>query len=185
MSYFSLDDNRKIGIGLSTAGLLFTVLGIFMFFDRGLLAMGNVRTQHKSKHARRQHTVKMRAQRIRSLSIKRLLTLRFFKFSCAQLLFLSGVMLIIGPTKTYRFFFQKRKAKGTACFLGGIALVLYGWAMIGIIVEGWGFLNLFGDFFPTALCVALASTHTHTALCTRTQHDRSRIFALLFAHDAR
>ena len=92
-------------------------------------------------------------------------------------------MLIIGPTKTYRFFFQKRKAKGTACFLGGIALVLYGWAMIGIIVEGWGFLNLFGDFFPTALCVALASTHT--ALCTRTQHDRSRIFALLFAHDAR
>ena len=44
MSYFSLDDNRKIGIGLSTAGLLFTVLGIFMFFDRGLLAMGNVRT---------------------------------------------------------------------------------------------------------------------------------------------
>ena len=50
MSYFSLDDNRKIGIGLSTAGLLFTVLGIFMFFDRGLLAMGNVRTQHKSKH---------------------------------------------------------------------------------------------------------------------------------------
>ena len=62
-------------------------------------------------------------------------------------------MLIIGPTKTYRFFFQKRKAKGTACFLGGIALVLYGWAMVGIIVEGWGFLNLFGDFFPTALCV--------------------------------
>jgi hypothetical protein len=68
------------------------------------------------------------------------------------LLFLSGVLLIIGPSKTYRFFFQKRKAKGTACFLGGIALVLYGWAMIGIVVEGWGFLNLFGDFFPTALC---------------------------------
>ena len=69
----------------------------------------------------------------------------------SQLLFLSGVLLIIGPTKTYRFFFQKRKAKGTACFLGGIALVLYGWAMVGIVVEGWGFLNLFGDFFPTAL----------------------------------
>ena len=77
-------------------------------------------------------------------------------------------MLIIGPTKTYRFFFQKRKAKGTACFLGGIALVLYGWAMIGIIVEGWGFLNLFGDFFPTALCVALASTHTHSSLHAHT-----------------
>ena len=122
----------------------------------------------------------MRAHRIRSLSIKRLLTLRLFKFSCAQLLFLSGVMLIIGPTKTYRFFFQKRKAKGTACFLGGIALVLYGWAMIGIIVEGWGFLNLFGDFFPTALCVALASTHSSL----HALHSRSRIFALLFARRA-
>ena len=79
-----------------------------MFFDRGLLAVGN-------------------------------------------LLFLTGVILIIGPKKTFHFFFQKRKAKGTACFLGGIALVLYGWAFVGICVEAWGFLNLFGDFFPTAL----------------------------------
>ena len=43
----SIDDYRKIGIGLSMGGLLFTTLGVFMFFDRGLLAMGNVRsTQH-------------------------------------------------------------------------------------------------------------------------------------------
>ena len=61
---------------------------------------------------------------------------------------------MIGPKKTYRFFFQWRKAKGTACFIGGILLVLYGWAMVGLAVEGWGFLNLFGDFFPTALCAS-------------------------------
>ena len=72
-------------------------------------------------------------------------------YTHSQLLFLVGISLVIGPAKTYRFFFQWRKAKGTACFLGGIALVLYGWAMIGIIIEAWGFLNLFGDFFPTAL----------------------------------
>ena len=111
-------DYRKIGIGLSTGGLLFTVLGVFMFFDRGLLAMGNI-------------------------------------------LFLMGVMLIIGPKRTGRFFFQWRKAKGTACFMGGMALVLYGYAMIGILIEGWGFLNLFGDFFPTALCVDALSSPLH------------------------
>ena len=40
-----LDDNRKIGIALTTGGVLFTVLGVLMFFDRGLLAMGNVRAE--------------------------------------------------------------------------------------------------------------------------------------------
>ena len=58
---------------------------------------------------------------------------------------------MIGFTKTCRFFFQLRKWKGTVCFFGGIALVLYGWAMFGMIIESWGFLNLFGDFFPVAL----------------------------------
>lgn len=105
-----MDDYRKIGIGLSSGGLFFQLLGVLMFFDKGLLAMGN-------------------------------------------LLFIAGVMLIIGPQKTYRFFFQWRKAKGTACFFGGILLVLYGWAVLGIVIEGWGFLNLFGDFFPVALGV--------------------------------
>jgi len=33
----------EIGIGLTGAGLLFMVLGMMMFFDKGLLAMGNVR----------------------------------------------------------------------------------------------------------------------------------------------
>ena len=38
-----MDDWRKIGIGLSTAGAFFTILGVLMFFDKALLAMGNVR----------------------------------------------------------------------------------------------------------------------------------------------
>ena len=33
----------EIGIGLTGAGLLFMMLGVVMLFDKGLLAMGNVR----------------------------------------------------------------------------------------------------------------------------------------------
>lgn len=69
----------------------------------------------------------------------------------AQLLFLAGVPMIIGLKKTGRFFFQRRKVKGTACFLGGVCMVFLGWSFFGLIVEGFGFLNLFGDFFPVVL----------------------------------
>ena len=34
-----VSDNRKIGIGLSIGGMFFTVLGIMLFFDRGLLGL--------------------------------------------------------------------------------------------------------------------------------------------------
>jgi len=78
----------EIGLGLTCAGVLFLVLGVMLFFDKGLLAMGNI-------------------------------------------LFLAGVSLIIGPRGVFRFFFQKRKVRGTSCFLGGIFLVLVGWPVFG------------------------------------------------------
>ena len=37
-----MDDSKKIGIGLTGFGLLFFMLGVMLFFDRGLLAMGNI-----------------------------------------------------------------------------------------------------------------------------------------------
>ncbi|KAL4537460.1 hypothetical protein Ndes2526B_g04641 [Nannochloris sp. 'desiccata'] len=37
-----LDDKRKIGVGLTALGMLFLFLGMLFFFDRGLLAMGNI-----------------------------------------------------------------------------------------------------------------------------------------------
>src|SRR3990167_10587947 len=64
-----------------------------------------------------------------------------------NLLFVSGVTLVIGPNKTMSFFFQARKIKGTSCFIGGIFLVLLGWTIIGMLVEIFGFINLFGYFF--------------------------------------
>ncbi|KAI6046064.1 vesicle transport protein [Pisolithus marmoratus] len=68
-----------------------------------------------------------------------------------NLLFLSGLTLIIGPHKTFYFFARKQKLRGTICFLGGILLVFLKYPFIGMIVETFGFLNLFGDFFPVVL----------------------------------
>jgi Got1/Sft2-like family len=69
----------------------------------------------------------------------------------AQILFLGGLFLIIGPQKTFYFFSRKNKLRGTVCFLGGILLVFLKWPTIGVLVEMFGFLNLFGCVLPPAL----------------------------------
>jgi len=98
----------KIGAILTALGSVFIFLGILLFFDRGLLAIGN-------------------------------------------LTFLAGVTLVLGFWKTQKFLMQPKKLRGTICFLGGILMVLYGWTLIGLIIEIFGFVNLFGNFFPVVL----------------------------------
>ena len=61
-----------------------------------------------------------------------------------KVLFLAGIIFIIGAGRTYRFFFQSHKLKGTAIFFGGIFLVLIGWPIIGMIIEFYGAFLLFG-----------------------------------------
>lgn len=68
-----------------------------------------------------------------------------------NILFLSGVCLIIGPTRSVRFFFQRKKARASALFFAGIALVLLGVPVVGVLLETAGFVYLFGDFFPVAV----------------------------------
>ncbi|GAA5810697.1 vesicle transport protein [Thamnidium elegans] len=65
-----------------------------------------------------------------------------------NILFLCGITAIIGLRSTFVFFTRKEKLRGTICFLGGIFLVLCKFPFIGFMVEIFGFLNLFGDFFP-------------------------------------
>jgi len=103
-----LSDAQKIGVALTTFGALFMFLGVMLFFDAALLALGNI-------------------------------------------LFLSGLTLIIGPQKTFYFFARKQKMRGTACFIGGILLVFFKRPFYGVILETFGFLNLFGDFFPVVI----------------------------------
>ena len=57
--------------------------------------------------------------------------------------FLAGLAFVIGLERTFRFFFQWHKAKGSAAFFGGIIVVLMGWPLVGMIVEMYGFVVLF------------------------------------------
>ncbi|GAW00326.1 Got1-domain-containing protein [Lentinula edodes] len=103
-----LTDGQKIGVALTTFGALFMLLGVMLFFDGALLALGNI-------------------------------------------LFVSGLTLIIGPRKTFYFFARREKLRGTICFIGGILMVFFKWPFFGMIIETFGFLNLFGDFFPVVI----------------------------------
>ncbi|XP_078440538.1 vesicle transport protein GOT1-like [Wolffia australiana] len=42
MVSFEMNDRKKIGLGLTGFGILFSILGVLFFFDKGLLAMGNI-----------------------------------------------------------------------------------------------------------------------------------------------
>uniref|UniRef100_A0A673GYP7 Vesicle transport protein GOT1A-like n=1 Tax=Sinocyclocheilus rhinocerous TaxID=307959 RepID=A0A673GYP7_9TELE len=66
------------------------------------------------------------------------------------ILFLSGLAFIIGLRRTAHFFFQRQKLRSSAFFLGGVALVLLRWPLIGMLVETYGFVLLFKSFFPMA-----------------------------------
>merc|ERR1711871_172076 len=111
MDYLGIDDKKKIGGGLTGFGLFFMFIGVMLFFDRSLLAMGNI-------------------------------------------LFLSGVVLLVGVGNAANFFFSVSRLPGSICFFLGIAMVLFGWTFFGMMIEVFGFVNLFGNFFPTALMFA-------------------------------
>ncbi|CAD6565692.1 MAG: Golgi Transport [Cyphobasidiales sp. Tagirdzhanova-0007] len=107
-NYFEASSDIKIGVGVTSFGLVFLFLGVVTFFDAALLALGDI-------------------------------------------LFLAGITLVIGPRKTVAFFARRNKLRGTACFMGGIVLVFLRYPFWGMLIEAFGFLNLFGDFFPVII----------------------------------
>ena len=116
-------DFQKIGIVMTGCGTLFLTLGIFLFFDRGLLAVGNI-------------------------------------------LFLAGLAFIIGYQRTFWFFFQKHKWQGSCFFFFGIFIVLFGWPVVGIVIEFVGFYKLFG----WVLMVIVVSELVYVILMTNILH---------------
>lgn len=70
-----------------------------------------------------------------------------------NVLFLMGLTFSIGWKRTLNLFTRPDRIRGSICFFLGLALVLFRWGMIGMILETFGFLNLFGNFLPTVLVV--------------------------------
>ncbi|CAI5759722.1 unnamed protein product [Candida verbasci] len=68
-----------------------------------------------------------------------------------NILFIIGLILIIGPQRTISFFTRPTKIRGTICFILGILLILIKYSFIGFIIEFFGILGLFGDFFGTII----------------------------------
>lgn len=66
-----------------------------------------------------------------------------------NLLTIGGVVLIAGHDRAYAFLAQRERTRGSAIFLFGVFLVLRGWPRIGVLVEIFGILNLFGNFLPS------------------------------------
>ncbi|RLV93527.1 Protein transport protein GOT1 [Spathaspora sp. JA1] len=68
-----------------------------------------------------------------------------------NILFIVGLILIIGPQRTISFFTRPTKIRGTVCFVIGILLILVKHPFVGFILESFGILGLFGDFFGTII----------------------------------
>lgn len=72
-------------MGVTSFGLLFLFLGVATFFDAALLALGDVRLAGSSC--------------LHEGVIEHPLTLQPFALRHSQILFLSGITLVIGPRK--------------------------------------------------------------------------------------
>lgn len=71
-----------------------------------------------------------------------------------NLLFIAGVPMMVGPSRTMGFFLQPEKFRATACLGLGIFLVFVGSPVFGIALEIFGLLNLFGNMFPVVMALA-------------------------------
>ncbi|KAJ8755311.1 hypothetical protein K2173_019109 [Erythroxylum novogranatense] len=103
---YELDEQKKIGLGLIGFGIFFTFLGVILFFDRGLLALGNI-------------------------------------------LWLTGVAILLGWYATWKLFTNSGNYKGSVSFLLGLFFIFVRWPIVGILMELYGCIALFGGFWPT------------------------------------
>jgi len=64
---------------------------------------------------------------------------------------LAGLGCVMGLDRLSSFFIQPERKKGVAAFFGGIVVLLLGYPFVGMIIEAYGFVALFGGFMPMAI----------------------------------
>ncbi|KAL7480689.1 hypothetical protein ACHAW6_006359 [Cyclotella cf. meneghiniana] len=67
-----------------------------------------------------------------------------------DVLFLAGLTFTIGIPRTVRFFSRKDRLRGILAFFGGFALVMMRYGLTGMVLQVYGLVYLFGQFFPIA-----------------------------------
>jgi hypothetical protein len=107
-----------------------------------------------------------------------------------------GLACCLDLDKTFAFFAQRDRLKGTTAFLGGIVTVLLGWPILGMIIELYGFVALFGGFLPlvisflrqvTSLCPSVHDIYRSNVSGPGSYSSRdsvTRFFASVFFHES-
>lgn len=67
-----------------------------------------------------------------------------------DILFLTGLTMTIGVSRTLRFFSRRDRIRGIISFFVGVFLVMIRWPVFGMILQFYGLVYLFGQFFPIA-----------------------------------
>lgn len=84
-----------------------------------------------------------------------------------NILFVAGVALTMGPHRCKAFFLEKKRMRSSICFFVGILLVMVGWCFFGLIIQMFGALNLFGNFFPLAVRLLESLPLIGPIMCTQ------------------
>jgi len=71
-----------------------------------------------------------------------------FLLRLSHILICVGAPLIFGPGRVAGYFLNPKKSRATITFGAGLFLVMVGHPFLGMILEVFGFLNLFGNMFP-------------------------------------
>jgi hypothetical protein len=70
-----------------------------------------------------------------------------------QICIIAGIFMLIGPSRVSGFFLKESRMQASIITAVGVLLVFWGKPKLGLLIEIFGLLNLFGNMFPMLLAV--------------------------------